>query len=459
MASSNPPGAASGARLKIAIVGCGHGELDTIYDTLKSQCAAEGWALADVDFLIICGDFQASRNELDLNCMSVPRRYRKMGDFHKYYSGAAKAPVLTLVVGGNHEASNYFFELYHGGWLAPNIYYLGAASVVRYGPCRIAGLSGIYSAADYRRPHDERLPYDRDLVRSVYHVREHDVQKLLQVKGPVDIALSHDWPTWVELFGDHEDLFKQKPHFLASAKVDNLGSKPAAEVLNHLRPRHWFSGHMHVRFRATVEHCGSSMQDSVMRLALPEELRASLPIFKRQPSPAATLAAPSQLTEEQCRDRQHTEFLALSKPGRDVAGWMELVEMDVPLRTDDAIYSETFKDGRYALCYDEEWLAVTRAFNDALRIPDPDTLIVPPIKGRRRAPAPAASIPGHRQWVRERVVDRGLLKVPGNFVRCAPAYEADADVERRWEQPQEYPNPQTVAFSDLLEMPNKFYVD
>src|SRR5436190_4495994 len=120
--------------------------------------------------------------------MAVPRKYRQIGDFHKYYSGAKHAPVLTLVIGGNHEASNYLFELYHGGWLAPNIYYLGAAGVVRYGPWRIAGISGIYNGRTYRQPHSERLPYDRDDIRSVYAVREYDVQRLLLLRSPVDIA-------------------------------------------------------------------------------------------------------------------------------------------------------------------------------------------------------------------------------------------------------------------------------
>lgn len=43
----------------------------------------------------------------------------------RYYSGEKKAPVLTLVIGGNHEASNHMQELPYGGWLAPNIYYFG----------------------------------------------------------------------------------------------------------------------------------------------------------------------------------------------------------------------------------------------------------------------------------------------------------------------------------------------
>ena len=35
------------------------------------------------------------------------------------------APVLTVFIGGNHEASNYLQELPYGGWAAPNIYYMG----------------------------------------------------------------------------------------------------------------------------------------------------------------------------------------------------------------------------------------------------------------------------------------------------------------------------------------------
>lgn len=33
--------------------------------------------------------------------------------------------MLTVFIGGNHEASNHLQELPYGGWVAPNIYYLG----------------------------------------------------------------------------------------------------------------------------------------------------------------------------------------------------------------------------------------------------------------------------------------------------------------------------------------------
>ena len=53
-------------------------------------------------------------------------------------------------VGGNHESASYLAELYYGGWAAPNIFYMGAAGVVKFGGIRIGGLSGIFNQAHYR---------------------------------------------------------------------------------------------------------------------------------------------------------------------------------------------------------------------------------------------------------------------------------------------------------------------
>lgn len=65
--------------LKIAVEGCvsylynskhlttfhahsykGHGSLDNIYTSLEKACESRGWSVAELDFLIICGDFQES---------------------------------------------------------------------------------------------------------------------------------------------------------------------------------------------------------------------------------------------------------------------------------------------------------------------------------------------------------------------------------------------------------------
>lgn len=99
----------------------------------------------------MCGDFQALRSRHDFDSLNVPAKFRQLGTFHEYYAGKRVAPVLTIVIGGNHEASNYMWELYHGGWLAPNIYYLGAAGSVIVNGLRISGASGIYKSHDYEK--------------------------------------------------------------------------------------------------------------------------------------------------------------------------------------------------------------------------------------------------------------------------------------------------------------------
>jgi lariat debranching enzyme len=222
--------------------------------------------------------FQAVRTERDLDSMSVPVKYRSLGDFHKYFKGESVAPVLTIFIGGNHEASNYLQvrtlpidlhfllhslpttplrhsqELYYGGWVAPNIYFMGFSGCVMFGGLRICGLSGIYKTQDYRRGRHEMPPYDYSSCRSVYHVRELDCFKLAQLSRPVDIAMSHDWPTGIAKHGDTESLLRRKPFFRQEVEEGSLGSPPAEALLNHLKPKFWFSAHLHVKFAAAVHH-------------------------------------------------------------------------------------------------------------------------------------------------------------------------------------------------------------
>lgn len=53
--------------MKIAVVGCAHGELEKIFETMAS---IEQRDSCKVDLLLCCGDFQATRNITDLDCMA-----------------------------------------------------------------------------------------------------------------------------------------------------------------------------------------------------------------------------------------------------------------------------------------------------------------------------------------------------------------------------------------------------
>ncbi|XP_063692413.1 uncharacterized protein LOC134824434 isoform X2 [Bolinopsis microptera] len=237
--------------MRIAVQGCSHGELDNIYESIIQSERETG---NKIDILICCGDFQACRNENDLKSMKVPKKHARIASFWKYYSGESVAPCLTIVIGGNHEASNHMWELYYGGWLAPKIYYLGSAGVINVGGVRIGGISGIYKKFDYHKGHHETPPLSPPEIVSVFHVRSLEVMRCKSLQRPVDVFLSHDWPLGVYEYGNKEQLLRAKPFFEEDVRNNELGSPPAAEILETLQPCYWFSGHLHVKFSAIIPH-------------------------------------------------------------------------------------------------------------------------------------------------------------------------------------------------------------
>ncbi|XP_037028889.1 lariat debranching enzyme-like [Bradysia coprophila] len=251
--------------MKVAIAGCIHGEVERMYKVLES---IETEKDCRVDLLLCCGDFQAVRDEMDLESMTRTKDYHDLGTFHKYYNGESTAPVLTIFIGGNHEASNYLQELPFGGWVAPNIYYLGYAGCVNINGLRVGGISGIYKKYNYRRYHHEFPPYTEDSKRSVYHVRELEVFRLKQLSSKIDIFMSHDWPRNIDKFGDEmtpTDLISMNPNFESDIKNDCLGSPANKEILDHLQPSYWVAAHLHCRFSAEIQH-GSSTKTKFLAL-------------------------------------------------------------------------------------------------------------------------------------------------------------------------------------------------
>ncbi|XP_065071516.1 lariat debranching enzyme B-like [Rhopilema esculentum] len=294
---------ACGENVCIAVQGCCHGELEKIYETVQYIQTAKN---KKIDLLICCGDFQAVRDHEDLLSMAVPPKYRQMGVFKDYYSGVKTAPVLTLFIGGNHEASKHLWELPFGGWVAPNIYYLGYAGVVNYGGFKIGGISGIYKDHDFYKGHFEMPPFNDSTMRSIYHTRSYEVFKLKVLKEHLDIFISHDWPKNVYNYGDVEDLLRKKRFFREEVESKRLGSPACLELLKALKPSFWFAAHLHVKFAALVEH-----------------------------------------KENGDGEKTFTKFLALDKclPNRN---FLQVIDMGP-------------STGKKELQYDEEWLAVTKS--------------------------------------------------------------------------------------------------
>ncbi|KAK4052972.1 lariat debranching enzyme [Microbotryomycetes sp. JL221] len=209
------------------------------------------------------------RSPPDLHMMACPPKFRSMGDFHQYYSGSKRAPYTTIVIGGNHESSGFLWECYHGGWLAPNIYFLGFAGCLLVdGWLRIAGASGIWKQHDFTKGHFETVPYDNSTIRSVYHIRQYDVARLLQLRSQgdrIDIFMSHDWPLGIEQHGDTAGLLRAKPFFKQEVEENRLGSPPLHAILSNLQPKFWFSAHLHVKFAALFHHDGKKTKLNLVR--------------------------------------------------------------------------------------------------------------------------------------------------------------------------------------------------
>lgn len=447
--------------------------------------------------------------------MSVPFKYREIGDFYEYYSGVRKAPYLTVFVGGNHEASNYLWELYYGGWVAPNIYYLGAANVVRVGPLRIAGLSGIWKGYNYNKPHHERLPYNQDDLKSIYHVRALDVRKLLQIKTQVDVGISHDWPRGVEWMGNWKALFAQKDLFEGDARAGKLGSSAAKYVMDHLRPPHWFSAHLHCKFAAVVKHSEESQSayrnghepldqaisnepsgvknnDEIeIDLDDTEDLENSAPIQNKDEIDV-------NMDDDKPVKPQLTEFNPSSS---DLVPRVDEKAAAIPAEIRDQlpaslapIVSLTTLQNQTAIPNTvTRFLALDKCLPnrkflqildiDPISQPQP-TLSAPSSSprlsydkewlaitrvfaseltvGEASSPIPmdrgrdyyAPKILIEEKWVSEHISD---FTIPENFEITAPIFDPAVDHVGIKDQPREYTNPQTSAFCKLVGIPNLFH--
>ncbi|KAF9188354.1 lariat debranching enzyme [Haplosporangium sp. Z 11] len=466
--------------MRIAVEGCCHGELDKIYWTIQEREKKFGYK---VDLLLICGDFQAIRNEADLETMAVPRKYLQLGTFHKYYSGERRVPIPTIFIGGNHEASNYLWELYHGGWVCPGIYFLGYGGVINVGGLRIGGMSGIYKQAHYETGHYEILPLNDNHKRSIYHVRKYDVYKMLQVREPMDVFLSHDWPLGIEQYGNTEWLLRRKKHFINEVKSNTLGSPAFEQVLASVRPAHWFSAHLHVRFEAMINwNTPASMheapsagqpstappasssetaknpdeieiefdedevedgkekvesKETVLPVSNPDEINIEMDDESEGEADVQSVPnAVSQPQQQKVRYPTSTAFLALDK----CLNQREFLEiMDFPDLT-----------GPVEFKYDEEWLAIVRTLDAYLSLEHRQT---PPLQGERLK----HELEVNREWVRNNITLKQGLAIPHNFQHTIPPHDPVKTLgsQKKREYSLPYLNPQTEAFCSMLQIPNK----
>jgi len=265
-------------------------------------------------------------------------------------------------------------------------------------------------------------------------------------------------------------------------------------LLRNLRPKWWFSAHLHVRFEATVCHDqdGNPQPQEAQHVVQPTAVNPDeIAIddddeFNDAPAPQVAgpvdaLAGPSppapavssnpdEITlDDEAEDvatppqppsgNTETKFLALDKclPKRD---FLEII--DLPSAFDSLPPASSGERRIPKLGFDPEWLAITKAFDSLFPV------------SRRQAAYPDESaarglIKEQLAWVQENVQAKSSPTSTSSSNDSASLFKALDDVQTfsqvapgpgtegnaKNQQPPYYASPQTEAFCKMLEIDNK----
>ena len=226
---------------KIFITGCLHGEWDLLLDTVEEKIKSG----EKIELILVTGDCETFRNEEDMESFAAPLKYHILGSFYKIYNGERKVPCPTIIIGGNHEAADLLFQMPFGGYIAPNVYYIGRSAQILVGDIRITGESGVYLASDYFRSVDEKFP-----LRSVadlhtnYHIRAFTDFQLFGLTS-TQIMMTHDWPSTIPLKYSNPFFRRKRSDLVESDRKGVFGLPNGIQLMNALRPHSWFASHHH----------------------------------------------------------------------------------------------------------------------------------------------------------------------------------------------------------------------
>ena len=219
-----------------------HGDLDTMYEN------AQNWEKEhdkSIDLIVQVGDFEVIRSENDLKFVIGPKKYRKLGDFHKYHSGDKEAPIKTLFIGGNHEDYDFLDQFIDGVEVAQDIAYLGRSGVIEAYGLKIGFLSGIDNGNKLDpirkfNKKDGNLHSNKTRRKAIYFTQE-DIDKIYGKE--VDILVTHD----------------PAKHLIYGRDVT-----PVDHLLLSMKPKYFFAGHMHLPKSKTIEYDGGTIQANVL---------------------------------------------------------------------------------------------------------------------------------------------------------------------------------------------------
>ena len=230
-------------KIYFAAVGDVHGNIDKMIEMLKNY---ETFYNIKLSFILQTGDFQPIRNSEDLKTLAVPSKYKKMGDFHKFYHGEKKFPWNVYFIGGNHEPYGFLDKFPEGGEICPNCFYLGRANKIKIYNIYISGLSGIFNENKFLLPHPPVEQIIRIRNKDYTYYNKNDLEKLINL-GKTDILIIHDWPEGIV---NNSEKYYYK---LRNIGYNITGDRNLRELVEKLQPQLVLCGHHHVRFENNLK--------------------------------------------------------------------------------------------------------------------------------------------------------------------------------------------------------------
>lgn len=197
-------------RANFLAIGDVHGHWESVIEAIDTATSTLGFP---PDLVLQVGDAEPLRNQIDLDGVHTPKKYRKLGTFSALSPGDLRSPVYF--VAGNHEPYPVLDGLgspfpVPWGDDGLGVYYLGrGGATVLEGKLTVAWLSGIYSPKT-----DANMRPNSIKVRT--YSSNSEVAETLRAGskvGQVDVLVTHDWPSGLGL-GHGNDVVQQRTETL-----------------------------------------------------------------------------------------------------------------------------------------------------------------------------------------------------------------------------------------------------
>jgi len=222
-----------------AAVGDVHGRFKRMVKLLNSW---EREHCQSLEFVLQVGDFEPLRDIADMLTMDAPNKYKKLGDFAKFWQGKATFPYPIWFIGGNHEPYGFLDLTPDGAEIVPNCHYIGRVGCVELGGFKVVGVSAVYKEELFGKPRPPVREINHRSCSNYTGFIAADIDRALDY-GKTDILLLHEWPA---------DAIAPEDREMFDPSWYHGGNEYAKILVEELQPKLVLCGHAHKRYRRSA---------------------------------------------------------------------------------------------------------------------------------------------------------------------------------------------------------------